>query len=55
MLQNILKLDGAKVIEKSTQKSIVGSRGQICCEWCPDGTCLDWTTSGVPCPISAGC
>ncbi|AXG68057.1 hypothetical protein KORDIASMS9_00246 [Kordia sp. SMS9] len=55
MLKNILKLEGVNTLTKSTQKSIIGMRGRICCEWCPDGTCLDWTTPGVTCPFSAGC
>ena len=56
MLQNILKLDGVKAIEKSTQKTIVGRGGQFCCEWCSDGTCNGWVDSPkTTCPFAPPC
>jgi hypothetical protein len=54
MLKNILKLQGAQELTKNEQKSISGGT-KICCEWCFDGTCLDWAESRSRCPISAGC
>lgn len=56
MLQNILKLDGVKVIEKGLQKSIIGKGGNFCCEWCPDGSCNGWVSSPrVTCPFAPAC
>ena len=54
MLKNILKLEGAKPISQQEQKNVKGSGNLRCCEWCSDGSCLDWT-DGRECPISAGC
>jgi hypothetical protein len=56
MLKSILKLDGVKAIDKATQKSITGSGGGYCCEWCSDGSCNGWVSSlKVTCPFAAPC
>lgn len=54
MIKRILKLNGAQVLTNNEQRNIKGARTIFCCEWCPDGSCLDWSDGGE-CPISAGC
>ena len=54
MLKNILNLRGAQTLTNNEQKSIKGGNTLVCCEWCSDGSCLDWSDGGE-CPISAGC
>jgi len=57
MLKNISSL--GKILTKTKQKSILGgfgSSGGFCCEWCSDGTCLDYVDSPfTPCPFAAPC
>jgi hypothetical protein len=55
MLKNILKLEGAQKLTKNEQNNINGGIAFVCCEWCADGSCLDWTSSGAVCAISIGC
>lgn len=57
MLKSILKLNGAQELSKKEQKNIQGAgrSSRRCCEWCSDGSCLDWVDGNVTCPISAGC
>ncbi len=54
-MRKLANLKGVKMLNKSQQKTIVG-RGSFCCEWCPDGSCLDWVSSPrVTCPFAAAC
>ncbi|MDY0780817.1 hypothetical protein [Tenacibaculum sp. IB213877] len=54
MKNSILSL--GKSLNKLEQQLIKGTGAGFCCEWCPDGSCLDWVSSPrEQCPISAGC
>lgn len=56
MLQNLLEIKGVNAITKFKQKTIIGKGGSYCCEWCPDGSCLDWVDSPrTTCPFAAAC
>ncbi|MDY8134136.1 hypothetical protein [Aquimarina sp. 2201CG5-10] len=64
MLKSILKFEGAHILSKNEQQSIQGSGFRpindngyrFCCEWCPDGTCLDYVSSPFEtCPFAATC
>ncbi|MEO1032659.1 hypothetical protein [Winogradskyella sp.] len=57
-MKNVLKL--GKALSKAEQKEIAGGTGRpgpgwLCCEWCPDGSCLDWVPIGVQCPFAPPC
>ncbi|WP_299208383.1 hypothetical protein [uncultured Dokdonia sp.] len=59
MLKNILHIDGVQPLNADEQKSIQGGFGKsrgFCCEWCPDGSCLDYVDSpSTTCPFAAAC